>query len=75
MFQVFDGEKPADSRSCNMKEGLGWDNSKFQTWEEAVTYANLWLGMYGPGKYEVNKPYYYYSEEVNPELHIIIKEV
>lgn len=74
MFQVFDGVYPADKHHI---QGLseGWANSKFETWEEAVIYADGWLGMYGPGKYEVNKPYFYYSEKVNPELYITIKEV
>ncbi len=75
MFQVFDGTKPADSKSCNMASDLGWDNSKFQTWEEAVTYADLWLGIYGPGKYKVNEPYFYYGEKENPELTMTIKEI
>ncbi len=28
--------------------GTGWDNCWFDTWDEAVTYANKWLGAMGP---------------------------
>lgn len=75
MFQVFDGEKPADRDHCKVGTADCWANSKFETWEKAVEYANNWLGMYGPGKYELNKPYFYYGEKEFPELKITIKEV
>ncbi len=75
MFQVFDGEKPADREHCKGLTADCWANSKFETWEEAVIYADGWLGMYGPGKYEINKPYFYYGEKENPELRITIKEI
>lgn len=74
MFQVFDENKPADAVNCGLKEGNGWDNSKFDTWEEVVDYADRWLGVFGPGKYEVNKPFYYFGPGSDEEF-IIIKRI
>lgn len=39
MFQVFDNDKPADSSHQKLSKGIGWDNSSFNTLDEARRYA------------------------------------
>lgn len=55
MFQVFDGEKPADREHCKGLTADCWSNSKFETWEEAVAYANKWLGQFGPLEFTLGR--------------------
>ena len=40
-WQVFDGNKPADCWNHNVDSS--WNKSKYETLEEAITYANNWL--------------------------------
>ena len=42
MFQVFDNGKPADCDHCAVSKS--WACSKFDTFEQALEYANSWLG-------------------------------
>lgn len=50
MYQVFDGNKPAEYAEGAHKYWRGWHNSKFFTLKEAVEYANNWLGAYSLDK-------------------------
>lgn len=43
MFQVFDNNKPADCHHHGVHKS--WDNSKFNTFDEAQEYARKWLGQ------------------------------
>ena len=46
-FQVYQDGIPADSNSRQyIKNGKGWDNSVFDTFEEANIYAVLWARPY-----------------------------
>ena len=42
-FVVYDKDNEATA-----PVGKGWDNCWFDTWEQAVAYANKWLGDMGP---------------------------
>jgi hypothetical protein len=59
MFQVYDGNKPADC--ANHKVHESWDKSLYCTFEEALGYADKWLGIYSPGieVLKTNIPYDY----------------
>lgn len=46
-YQVFDGGKPADCNYHNTHDS--WDNSVFNTFEEAQVYARKWLGPHYGG--------------------------
>lgn len=63
MFQVFDNNRPADSTSCSIKKGIGWDNSKFETFEAACAYAcdytDRWLGFPNQNLFKLNENYIY----------------
>ena len=66
MFQVFDGGKPADETTVPRLKGLGWENSKFETFEEAQKYARMWCAPYGSSYdgmngfvLKLNEPYDY----------------
>jgi hypothetical protein len=56
-YQVFDNGQSADyNGACsNMTRGLGWDNSKFSTLDEAISYALDYLGQYGKDLRDVNR--------------------
>ena len=42
-YQVFQDDKPADTKSYpEIGQGLGWDNSVFDTFDEALYYAYEW---------------------------------
>lgn len=45
-YQVFDNDKPADSNSYPKLKSGGWDNSIFDSLDEAQNYANSWLGHF-----------------------------
>jgi len=45
-YQVFDGNKPAEYAEGIHRYWREWSNSKFDTLEAAVRYANNWLGNY-----------------------------
>lgn len=48
MYQVFNNDEPVDSAHFGVASGIGWDSSMFNTFNEAVEYARLWLGpLYG----------------------------
>ena len=44
-FQVFDGDKPAQFPDCRVDKS--WDNSVFDTEDEALVYARKWCAPYG----------------------------
>ena len=44
MFQVFDSGHPADCHHCKVHSS--WNNSKFNTFEEALKYARMWGAPY-----------------------------
>jgi hypothetical protein len=67
-YQVLDCDLPADCYSHNVHKS--WNNSVFDTPEEANEYANKWLGIYGPIELKVDEPYYY-----DDHIYIIIEEV
>lgn len=54
-FAVFDNGRPAVFRES------GWTKYQFDTFEEAVAYANRWLGVCGPlpGDFKVGEEYDY----------------
>jgi hypothetical protein len=58
-YQVFDNGKPADTSaggSCSrMSKGIGWDNSKFETLDQAINYCFDYLGQYGQSLKNVNR--------------------
>ena len=64
MFQVFEDGKPADTQGYPIVRGSCWENSKFETFDEAVEYAHLWALPVSRGelnkmcfaKMELNKP-------------------
>ena len=61
-FQVFDCNKPADSKNVPSLAGIKcWEKSIFDSFNEAETYALNWLGQYGPGLgvLKVNEPFDY----------------
>lgn len=71
-YQVLDNGKPADTSpngaGCKMTKGIGWDNSRFNTIDDAYKYAHEWLGPayapYSGWEYAYNqrlfeKPYAY----------------
>jgi len=37
-------------------KGYGWKNNKFNTFEEAIEYANKWLGEYSGVELKLNTP-------------------
>ncbi len=46
-YQVYDGGKPADSKHhVYINKGHGWDNSIFNTLEDAKDYAYNWFVSY-----------------------------
>lgn len=45
-YQVYDGNKPADSNNHNTGKGLGWDNSIFDTLDKARQYVFEWCENY-----------------------------
>lgn len=49
MFQVFDNGVPADTAHCKVHHS--WASSTFQTYEEALKYARMWIAPYG-GSYD-----------------------
>lgn len=56
-YQVLEGGKPADESYLRPSlKGLGWDISIFDTFEEALVYANKWLRGFGPQKLIINTP-------------------
>lgn len=56
-YQVFDNGMPADySGSCSAMDHNGpWHTSKYETLNEAITYALDYLGAYGKGLHDVNR--------------------
>ena len=61
-FQVFDCGKPADSKNVPSLKGIKcWENAIFNSFNEAESYALLWLDQYGPGfdVLKVNEPWGY----------------
>lgn len=61
-YQVFDGGKPCDC--FNQKVDKSWEQSSYNTFEEAEIYALHWLGMYSPGFgiLQVDKPFEYHTK-------------
>lgn len=61
MYQVLDNDKPADSTGYVILKDKGWDTSKFQNINEAIDYADRWLGEYGPipQDFSLGKRFYY----------------
>jgi hypothetical protein len=58
-YQVFDNGMPADTSpngSCSkMQKGIGWDNSKFDTLDQAIEYVFDYLGAYANDLRNVNR--------------------
>jgi hypothetical protein len=67
MFQVFEGDRPADC--FHRRVHKSWNKSSFDTFEEAVAYANRWLGIYGPVIFKLDAPYMLYNTP------IVIREI
>jgi hypothetical protein len=58
MYQVFDCGKPADCEHFKVRPS--WNNSCFNTFEEAQAYALNWLGWIGEGlELKLGIPYNY----------------
>lgn len=55
MWQVFDNDKPADSSAFHVLQNKLWKNSRYETLEEAVAYANNWLGVYAINPFNESK--------------------
>jgi len=59
IYQVFDNDLPADTSAsgscCRMQKGIGWDNSRFDTLNEAIEYCLNYLGQYGKDLHNVNR--------------------
>lgn len=72
MFQVFDSGRPAIlPRSDKFK------NCVFDTFKEAVIYAESWLGERAPEEgyiWEIDVPYYY-LKEYGTDYCVIIKKI
>ena len=57
-YQVLDTGKPANCFNYNVSKS--WDQSTFDNFEDALAYANNWLGdVYGPVELKVNIPWGY----------------
>lgn len=58
MWKVLDNGMPADTSPngacCNVKKGIGWDKSTFETKEEAYQYAVSYLGPQYAPPYELS---------------------
>jgi hypothetical protein len=59
VFQVFEDGKPADCFHHYVDKS--WNKSSFATFEEAVDYANNWLGISEPISFELDIPYMLYN--------------
>lgn len=46
MYQVLEDGKPCDSKNFDNPIGMGWDNSVFNTLDEAISYAKSWWGRF-----------------------------
>jgi len=59
MFEVFENDKPAILKGSDF-----WKKYQFNTFEEAIAYAKLWLGIYSnPNhKWELDIPYEFYTD-------------
>jgi hypothetical protein len=62
MFQVFENNIPCEYPNHNVRKT--WNNSKFKTFEEALKYADDWLGILSPlaslkDMIKLNVPYDY----------------
>lgn len=68
-YQVFDNNKTADTVGYPEMHS-SWKNSKFPSFEEAVAYANNWLGMYGPlpENFKIGDKFTYGSEDCSIEI-------
>lgn len=49
-------EEGKPCRYPDYKVHPSWNNCEFDNWDDAVKYANHWLGVYGPRKWEPNVP-------------------
>lgn len=60
-YQVFENDKPADNKRFSYLKGLDWNNSSFDTFEEALKYAKSWLGDFDsiPPNFAPNQKYDY----------------
>jgi len=58
MYQVLENDRPAE-----YPQQEAWKTSKFASFELAVEYANLWLGLANSPansyRWEVDRPFYY----------------
>lgn len=56
-WHVYDNEKPAKWPECPVHSS--WDNNKFESRKEAETYANKWLGGWGPAEFDADGKFEY----------------
>jgi len=64
-YSVYDNGKPA--KYPDIKVDMSWVNNKFNTFDEALTYARNWLGVYGEGvilKVNVEWDYSGYGDKI-----------
>lgn len=48
-YAVYDNEMPANSKIHTILKDPCWETHVFDTYLEAVQYADKWLGQYSPG--------------------------
>lgn len=69
-FQVLENNHPADCNSFNVHNS--WNQSAYETLQEAQEYANKWLGAYQPkDPLQVDEEYYYSGSDD----FVVIREV
>jgi hypothetical protein len=56
MYGVFDNDNPASSANLKYLSNKCWQTHLFDTFEEAKTYANKWLGDFAGGELILNVP-------------------
>ncbi len=52
-YQVFESNKPAEGRFHGIEEKYGWNNSVFNTFDEAKCYMFNWANVEGMDHYKV----------------------
>ena len=57
MYQVFQGDKPAESKYFPSLKGYGWDNFSFENKREAEVYAFRWAYPVSREKAEADAPH------------------
>jgi hypothetical protein len=65
-YQVFECDKPADCKHHDVDES--WDNSAFDTLQEALEYARNWLGAIHAPKPEWGGERFYYHGKYYVEV-------